>query len=245
EESIRTLVETQALTGERGAYRQTRPIQAIEVPATVQVSPAARIDRLLPEDKHLLQVAAVVGKDVPFTLLQAIAELPDEALRRGLDHLQAAEFLYETGLYPDLEYSFKHALTHEVTYGGLLGERRRRFHARIVDAMERLHGDRLGEYAERLGQHVLRGELWGKAVRYLHQAGDRACERSANREAVVLLEQALGAVEHLPKGQEALEQAVDLRLSLCVPLSTLGELDRARAILGEAQRVAGELGDRR
>ena len=103
-----------------------------------------RVDRLPPDEKRLLQIAAVIGKDVPFSLLQAIAELPDEALRRGLDHLQAAEFLYEIGLYPDLEYSFKHALTHEVTYGGLLQERRRELHARIVEAIEMLHRDRLG-----------------------------------------------------------------------------------------------------
>ena len=100
EETVRTLVETKALAGERGRYRLTQPVQAIQVPATVQAMLAARIDRLAPEDKRLLQVASVVGKDVPFALLQAIAELPDEALRRGLDHLQAAEFLYETGLYP-------------------------------------------------------------------------------------------------------------------------------------------------
>ncbi len=86
---------------------------------------AARIDRLPTEDKRLLQVASVIGKDLPFALLEAIADLPNETLRRGLNHLQVAEFLYETGLYPDLEYAFKHALTHEVTYGGLLQERRR------------------------------------------------------------------------------------------------------------------------
>jgi predicted ATPase len=97
EETVRTLVETGALAGERGAYRLTRPVEALQVPATVQTILAARIDRLSPEDKHLLQVASVVGKDVPFMLLQAIAELPDEALRGGLDRLQAAEFLYETG----------------------------------------------------------------------------------------------------------------------------------------------------
>ena len=165
EETVRTLVETKALAGERGRYRLTQPVQAIQVPATVQAMLAARIDRLAPEDKRLLQVASVVGKDVPFALLQAIAELPDEALRRGLDHLQAAEFLYETGLFPDLEYSFKHALTHEVTYGGLLQERRRELHARIVDAIETLHRDRLGEQIERLAHHALRGELREKAVR--------------------------------------------------------------------------------
>ncbi len=143
EETVRTLVETKALAGERGRYRLAQPVQAIQVPPTVQVMLAARIDRLAPEDKRLLQTASVVGKHVSFALLQAIAELPDEALRAGLDRLQAAEFLYETGLYPDLECSFKHALTHEVTYGGLLQERRRELHARIVEAIETLHRDRL------------------------------------------------------------------------------------------------------
>ena len=118
--------------GTRGRIGWRRPSTTIQVPATVQAMLAARIDRLPPEDKRLLQAAAVIGKDVPFALLQAIAELPEEALRRGLDHLQAAEFLYETSLFPDLEYTFKHALTHEVTYGGLLQERRRELHARIV-----------------------------------------------------------------------------------------------------------------
>src|SRR2546427_320035 len=103
EESIRTLVETQALTGERGAYRLTRPIQALEVPATVQVILAARIDRLPAEDKRLLQTASVIGKDVPFVVLHAVAEAEEEAVHRGLVHLQAGEFLYETRLFPDAE----------------------------------------------------------------------------------------------------------------------------------------------
>ena len=171
EETIQTLVETGTLVGERGRYRLTQPVQTIQVPATVQVMLAARIDRLLPEDKRLLQVAAVIGKDVPFALLQAVAELPDDALRRGLDHLQDAEFVYETRMFPDPEYAFKHALTHEVSYGGLLQDRRRDLHARIVDAIETLHRDRLGEQIERLAHHAFRGELGDKAVLHLRQAG--------------------------------------------------------------------------
>ena len=161
-----------------------------------------------------MQTASVIGKDVPFALLQAIAELPDEALRRGLDHLQAAEFLYETGLYPDLEYSFKHALTHEVTYGGLLQERRRELHARIVDAIETLHGDRLGEQIERLAHHALRGELREKAVHYLRQAGLKAAARSALQDARAWFEQALGVLEALPESPSTLEQAFEIRLEL-------------------------------
>jgi predicted ATPase len=212
EETVWTLVETKALAGERGQYRLTQPIQAIQVPATVQAVLAARIDRLPPEDKRLLQVASVVGKDVPWVLLQAVAELPEEELRRGLDHLQAAEFLYETGLYPDLEYSFKHALTHDVTYGGLLQEGRRRLHARIVDAIETLHRDRLGEQIERLAHHAVRGELREKAVHYLRQAGNKAAARSALRDALAWFEQALGVLEALPASQSTLEQAFEVRL---------------------------------
>ena len=179
EETVRTLVETGALAGERGAYRLTRPVETLQVPATVQTILAARIDRLPPEEKQLLQAASVIGKDVPYALLAAIAEQPEETLRRGLAHLQEAEFLYETQLFPDLEHTFKHALTHEVTYGSLLQERRRQLHAQIVAAIERLYADRLSEHVERLAHHALRGQLWDKAVRYSRQAGTRALDRSA------------------------------------------------------------------
>ena len=132
EESVRTLVETQVLVGERGAYRLARALTGIQVPATVQAILAARIDRLPPEEKQLLQTAAVIGTEVSLPLIQAIAELPEETLQRGLAHLQAAEFLYEIRLFPEREYTFKHALTHEVAYGSLLQERRQALHARIV-----------------------------------------------------------------------------------------------------------------
>jgi predicted ATPase len=127
------------------------------VPATVQAVLAARIDRLPPQDKRLLQTAAVLGTDVPFALLRAIADVPEAALHQGLAHLQAAEFLYETRLFPEQESTFKHALTHEVAYGSLLLERRRVLHGRIVEALEALAPDRVGEQVERLAYHVVRG----------------------------------------------------------------------------------------
>jgi class 3 adenylate cyclase len=123
EESVRTLVETGVLVGARGAYRLGQALPTIQVPATVQAVLAARIDRLPPEEKRLLQTAAVIGTEVPLALLQAIVELPEQDLHRGLSHLQAAEFLYETRLFPARESTFKHALTHEVAYGSLLLER--------------------------------------------------------------------------------------------------------------------------
>src|SRR5262245_15896689 len=147
EEIVRTLVETGVLQGERGAYQLGHALQTIQVPATVQAVLAARIDRLPPEEKDLLQTAAVIGHEVPLPLLQAIADLPEEVLQRSLAHLQATELLYETRLFPERAYTFKHALTHEVAYGGLLHERRRALHTRIVEALEALAGDRAAEVA--------------------------------------------------------------------------------------------------
>src|SRR4030095_5094663 len=169
EETVRTLVETQALAGERGRYRLTQSIQAIQVPATVHAMLASRIARLPSDDKRLLQTASVIGKDVPFALLHAIADLPEEVLRRGLAHLQAAEFLHAASLSRDVEYASKQALTHEFVYGSLLEERRRSLHARIVAAIEtRLapHADGGGEGAEAGTQPAsspLSGGQWGNA----------------------------------------------------------------------------------
>jgi len=243
EESVRTLLETQVLVSERGTYRVGKPLESITVPATVQALLAARIDRLPPEQKRLLQVAAVLGKDVPFALLKAIAEEPEDDLRRSLTRLQAAEFIYETRLFPELEYTFKHALTHEVAYGSLLHERRRALHARILETIESVFGNRIEEQVERLASHSFRGEVWEKAVGYLRQAGAKAAVRAANREAVAFQEQALVALQHLPESDDRITQAIDLRIDLRQSLYPLGELGKILNYLGEAETLAKALGD--
>jgi class 3 adenylate cyclase/tetratricopeptide (TPR) repeat protein len=245
EETVRTLVETGALVGERGAYRLTRPVETLQVPATVQTVLAARIDRLPPEEKQLLQAASVIGKDVPYALLAAIAEQPDDALRRGLAHLQEAEFLYETQLFPDVEHTFKHALTHEVTYGSVLQDRRSQLHAQIVTAIEQLHADRLSEHVERLAHHAQRGHLWDQAVRYGRQAGTRALDRSAAREALAHFEQARGALRELPESQEWTEQLIDLCFDQRSALFPLGDFARLGEVVNEARVLAQSLGDQR
>jgi tetratricopeptide (TPR) repeat protein len=245
EESVRTLVETGALEGERGAYRLTRPVERLRMPATVQAILAARIDRLDPEAKRLLQAAAVIGKEVPIPLLLAIADAPEPDVRAELTRLQAAEFLYEVRLFPDLEYTFKHALTHEVAYQGLLQVRQRALHARIAEAIERLSSDRVAEQADRLAHHALRGELWEKAVAYLRQIGQRAMERAANREAVAHLEQALVALRNLPKTRETNALTIDIHIDLRSALTPLGDWARQGDHLHHAEMLARSLGDQR
>src|SRR4029453_5876863 len=234
------LAETGVLVGAPGAYHLAQALPTIQVPATVQALLAARIDRLPPEEKRLLQTAAVIGTEVPLLLLQALAELPEATLHSGLAHLQAAEVLYETRLFPEPEYAFKHALTHEVAYGSVLLERRRVLHARIVDVLEAL----APEQVERLAHHALRGEVWDKAVTYCQQAGARADDRAAFREAGAHFEQALEALAHLPEHGDTRVLAIELRLALERPLTALGEFGRRLALLGEAEALARALDDR-
>jgi class 3 adenylate cyclase/tetratricopeptide (TPR) repeat protein len=246
EESVRALVETGVLAGARGAYRLAHAIDTIQIPPTVQAILAARIDRLSAAEKQILQCSSVIGKDVAFVLLHTIADLPEDELLSGLSHLQTAEFMYETSLFPALEYTFKHALTHEVAYRSLLNERRRSLHGRIVAAMETLDANRVTpDHVERLAHHAFRGELWDKAVTYLRRAGAKAQRASAHREAVGWLQQALEALSHLPESQVTLEHGVDLRLDLRASLYPAGELEKMLTYLQEAAALAERLGDAR
>ena len=243
EESVRAFAESGALVGQQGAYRLTGPLTAIQVPSTVQPVIAARIDRLSPVHKELLQAAAVIGTSIPFPLLHAIAELPDEALRQGLAHLQSAEFLHETDRFPEPEYRFKHALIQEVAYVSLLHERQRALHAQIMGAIEGLYSDRLTEHIEHLSHHALRGEVWDKAVAYCHQAGAKAAAKSAHREAASRFTEALTAIGHLPQSDAVMKEAFDLRFSLRTSLSPLGEFRHSFELLSEAEVIATTLDD--
>jgi class 3 adenylate cyclase/tetratricopeptide (TPR) repeat protein len=245
EENVRNLAETEVLVRKGSAYQLTKPLPTVFVPATVQAVLAARVDRLPPDEKTILQLAAVIGHTLPFALLKEISEAPEEELQRVLAHLTAAEMLYQTSLFPELEYGFRHALTHEVVYQSLLHDQQRRLHVQILGAIERLYPDRLIEHIERLAHHAFRGELWEEAVTYLCQAGRKARARSALQDARAWFENALRALEMLPASQTTLEQAFETRLELRPVLNLLGEVRIALERLREAEALAERLNDDR
>ena len=245
EESVRNLVEIGALVGEPGAYRVTNVPAVADVPVTIFSVLAARIDRLPLEDKRVLQTASAIGKDVPHWLLEAIADVSADALAESLARLQSGDFLHESRLFPELEYTFLHALTHEVAYGGLTRGRRRELDARLIDALEtrgQVDGD--SRHIERLAHHAMRGEIWDKAVVYSRQAGQQALSRHAHRVAAAYFERAIEALAHVAPGGEMSELAIDLRLELRYALGPLGQYRRVSELLTEANQLADRVGDR-
>jgi tetratricopeptide (TPR) repeat protein len=243
EESVRSLAETGVLIGDKGSYTLAQKIENIRMPSKVQTVLADRIDRLPLEQKHLLQTAAVIGVKVPLRVLSAVAELPDSELHQHLASLQSAEFLYESNLFPEQEYTFKHALTNEVVYSALLRERKTSLHARIVTALEAMAGDNLHDYIETLAHHAQRGEVWDKAAGYLREAGAKAVSCSGFSNAANYFEQALAALGHLPSSREKLEQAIDVHLDSRNALFLSGDLPRVAQHLHEAEALAEGLGD--
>jgi class 3 adenylate cyclase/tetratricopeptide (TPR) repeat protein len=243
EECVRTLVDSGALVGEPGALRPGRVITSLEVPPTVQALLASRIDRLPPDDKRLLQEAAVIGETVPVALLAVVTDRAEEEVARGLEALRAADFLDAVrGAEP--EYVFKHSLTHEVAYETLLHDRRRLLHRRIVEAVQAYGTDRLlPAQAESLAHHAVRAEAWDTAVAHLRRASQAALTRLAPREAVAYLEQALTALAHLPTSRQRQEEAFEVRLELRAALTPLGDQARILGHLREAQGLADTLGD--
>ena len=184
----------------------------MQLPATAQAILAARIDRLAPEDKRLLQAAAVIGKDVPFALLEAIAEEPEDGFAKALRGCRRRSSSTRRGFSPTLEYTFKHALTHEVAYGGLLQERRRALHGRIVEAIERLHADRLAEHTEHLAHHSFRAESWDQAAAYLRRpGGPRSAPHGGRRRRG---RAGAGRARTSAGDRAMLELAIDLRIEL-------------------------------
>ena len=245
EESVQALVEIRVLIGERGAYRLTKAMPTVRVPATVQAVLAARIDRLLPEDKQLLQLAAVIGKNVPFALLAAVAEETEDALRRRLAKLKMGEFIYELKLLPEPEYTFKHALTQEVAYGSLLQPTRQHHHRRIAHALGERFPESVESQPELIAYHYTQAGLNDHAMPYWQRAGVRASQQGAYAAAAAHLGKALEMLASQPDTRERRQRELDLQTALGPALmATKGyAAPELAAAYGRAKALCQELGE--
>jgi predicted ATPase/pimeloyl-ACP methyl ester carboxylesterase/DNA-binding SARP family transcriptional activator len=242
EEWVRSLVETGQLVRGEGDYRVAGSVD-IHLPASVQSVIAARIGRLSEEDRSVLQIAAVIGANVPQPLLAALVPHTPETLEDVLARLTRSDFLFELQSFPIVEHSFKHALTQQVAYDSLTTSGRRKLHRHTLLAMERLYAGSLNDLAEKLADHAFRAEEWSAAVTYLVQAADKAVDLSAYNKAARWLEQAVHAVDSLPESPERDRRAVDVRTRMRPVYDAIGSFAKAATRLQEAKDLARKLGD--
>jgi len=242
EESVRTLAESQVLVGSRGAYRLGRLVDSAQIPSTVEGVLAARIDRLPPDSKRLLQTAAVIGREVPLAVLEAVSELPADERAQALVNVREAEFLRETYLYPEPAYSFVHALTHEVAYKSLLSDRRRALHMGAAQALEALYADRLEQVYDRLAYHYARTPDAAKAIEYLARFARKAAQGHGYVEAIGALREAVDHVDQLPNDARD-PVLLDLALREVQSLNWLGRNEESLELLLHHRERVEKLGD--
>jgi len=202
---------------------------------------AGRLERLGSRTRELAGVAAVIGREFDFPLLQQASHLEEHATAEGVEELVRRHVLRGVGE----RFDFVHDRVHAVVYDGLIGPQRRLCHRRVGEVLEAVHAGNLEPHYLALATHFREGEVWDKAVQFFSQAGRRAMARSASREAVACFDQALEMLRHLQESRETDCQAVDLRLDLQTGCLLLGELPRMRASLREAESLAQGLGDGR
>ena len=237
EEFARSLHESGAIAG--GAPRLTN----IVIPASVQSILAARIDRLAPLHRRILQIAAVIGRDVPLPLLAALADMHESTLTREIAVLRAAGFLVEVNLRTGIVHSFSHALTQAVAYDTLLRSDRRGLHERVLRAMETQSPGQRDSAVDDLVHHAVLAEAWPEAARYALAAGERASRRSALTEAKAYLETAIAALSQQPPSITTMTQGIDARLSLRGVLATMNDTSGIQEYLKEADNLAELAGD--
>jgi predicted ATPase len=186
----------------------------LHIPTTVHGVLAARIDRLAPDEKALLQQLAVIGREFPVSLIRQVITQPEEELYRLLASLQRKEFLYEQPAFPESDYLFKHALTQDVAYSTVLQERRKVLHEQTAQAIEALYHANLDDHYSDLAHHYSRSGNAAKAVEYLSLAGQQAARHSVHTEAINHLTTALALLKTLPDTAAGARQELVLQLSL-------------------------------
>jgi class 3 adenylate cyclase/tetratricopeptide (TPR) repeat protein len=241
EELVRHLVESDLLSGRHGEYTVTSAVEEIEIPQTIQTVIASRIDRLPPESKDALQVAAVIGSTARAPLLADVVGSDDEALVQVVAPLLENGFLVEVATVPEAEYRFRHALVREVALASISRRRRRNLHRVIVSSMEARHLGRLDPYLDQLAHHARHAEMWEAAVNYADGAARRALDLSAYGLCIRHLDEALQCLENLPDTPARRVRAIDLRLALRAPLGAVGNIVGMHVRLQEASALAGDL----
>lgn len=244
EETVRALIETGVVASESNGYRLMAEDGEIEIPTTVQAVIAERIDALPSDRKYLLQCASVIGRSFPRKLLQDLGGWDAARLRRLLTELEAQEFLFQSEVFPEPTYAFKHVLNREVAYGSLPRASRKELHARLVRLIESADYYKREDRLERLGHHAFSAEQWQEAAAYLMKAAERAFDQSAHQESVMLLERALQALSHLPESQKVLETQIDAHMRMRAAYGALAQLAENRNQLAEAKRLAERMDDR-
>lgn len=241
EELTKMLLESGLLIEHAQRYELTGPLPTLAIPNTLHDSLTARLDRLSPV-KSVAQLAATLGRDFSYALLEAVAPWDEHTLQHGLRQLTEAELLYEQGQPPTATYRFKHALIQDAAYQSLLKSTRQHHHQRIAQTLESRFPETVSTQPELLAHHYTEAGLAAKAIPYWQAAGLRALQRYANVEAAAHASRGLELLSTLPDPQQRTKQELSLQIVLGPALSSARGPQSAEHIYARACELARQVG---
>jgi predicted ATPase len=213
EELTKMLLASELLREEAGHYTLTGPLRSVAIPDTLQDSLMARLDQMNTA-KEVAQLGAVLGREFPFALIHAISPQDEASLQSGLTQLVEAELLYQRGRPPRARYSFKHAMIQDAAYASLLRSSRQQIHQRTAQQLEQRFPETVETQPELVAHHYTEASCYDQAIAYWQRAGQRALQRSANREAIGHLTTGLALLDALPDTAERDQQELDMQMTL-------------------------------
>ena len=244
EELVNSLIESETLIRDNGNWRVTKSITESDISSTIHGLISGRLDRLEKETKRILQEASVIGRAFLYDILRRVTEL-EERIDRNLSALERLDLIRARALQPDLEYMFKHPLTQEVVYNGLLKKDRQVIHEQIALVMEQLFQDRLSEFYETLAFHFKRGQSVSKAVDYLMKSGEKSAGRHAVEEAHQYYQEAFDILSNKPdRSLEEERLLIDLIIKWAVVFYHRGDWGGLDKLLSAHQDLAESLDDK-
>jgi class 3 adenylate cyclase/predicted ATPase len=209
EEVTKAILESGQLKALDSHYELTEALSTFAIPATLQDSLMARLDRLVTA-KGVAQYAAVIGRQFSYELLQAVSQLDEAMLQHELGRLVEAEIVYQRGVPPQATYTFKHALIQDAAYASLLKSTRQQYHQGIAQVLESQFPEMTEAQPELLAHHYTEAGLTEKAVHYWYTAGQNAIQRSAHVEGIYHLRQGLALLQTRPETPQRLQREVDM-----------------------------------
>ena len=245
EELLKSLRECGVIVKTETGYTINKNAAQMEVPGTIQDIIMARIDRLEENLKRTLQVGSVIGREFSFNLLQRVSSLSDQELRDHLLTLRNTELIYERGFSLDANYIFKHALTHEVAYGGLLIQKRKEIHEKVGNAIEDMYPNRIEEFCEVLAHHFSRANNREKASHYLTMAGKKAKEIFATEEAFRFFNEALRCLDEMPNTKMNEERKIDILFDMENIYDAIGKREEQKKALEAIIALSKSINDER
>ncbi len=244
EELVNSLIESEILVRDNGSWKITKPINESEISSTIHGLISGRLDRLEKHTKRIVQEASVIGRAFLYDILKKVTEL-DDTIDRSLNTLERLDLIRTRSMEPDIEYMFKHPLTQEVVYNGLLKKDRAAIHEQIATVMEQLFQDRLVEFYETLAFHFKQSRSVSKAVEYLMKSGDKSVGRYAVEEAHQYYQEAFNILSSKPdKSIEEKQLLIDLLIQWALVFYHRGDFGGLDKLLSEHEDLAKSLDDK-